>query len=102
MAPRLERFANLAVWDTEVYHLLASLQSRKRVLRLGEIGPDPQRLLVLFDRLLHPAQCHQGQSQIVVGNQSIRILRYVVSPECFSVCINTAPSPDGMLPVPLA
>jgi len=34
------RFAKLADWGSEGCHLVASLQSRERGLRLGEIGLD--------------------------------------------------------------
>ena len=65
------------------------------VVRLGEIRLDPQGLLVVSDGFLQPTQSDQGDPQVVVCHPSIRILRHVVAPECFLICIETAPFPTG-------
>ena len=73
MASRVERFAALPGRAEEDNQLLAYLKSRERVSRLGVIGLDPQRLLVVLDCLLPPARVLQGDSQIVVGIGAIGV-----------------------------
>ena len=47
-------------------HLLASLQSRQRGSRRGEIRLDPQRLLVVADGFPELARLLQGDPEVVV------------------------------------
>ena len=46
--------------------LLATLQTRERVLRLGVIGLDPQGFLIVPHGLLDPAHLFQADPQLVV------------------------------------
>ena len=56
--------ARSAVWPLALYPLLQSVS--QIVVRLGEIGLDPQRLLVVPDGIRHPARLRQSDPQVVV------------------------------------
>ena len=53
------------------------------VVRLGVIGFDPQCLLVVFHRLWHLAQLHQGHSEIEIraGGIGIDLQRLLILPD---------------------